>query len=43
MTILGLAESFKTMNQPDPAIPEPTVTFFDSLFIGNHKRWDLKF
>jgi len=27
MTILGVAESFKTMNRPDP-----TVTLFDSLF-----------
>ena len=30
MTILGLAESFKTMNRPDP-----TVTLFDGLFLGN--------
>ena len=24
MTILGLAESFKTVNRPDPARPDPT-------------------
>ena len=33
MTILGLAESFKTMNRPDP-----TLTLFDGLFLGNYKR-----
>ena len=33
MTILRLAKSFKTMNWPDP-----TVTFFDGLFIGKCKR-----
>ena len=39
MTILGLAESFKTMNRPDP-IPFPTVTLFDGLFLGNYKIWE---
>ena len=34
MTILGIAESFKTMNLPDP-----TVTLFDGLFLGKYKRW----
>ena len=29
MHILGLAESFKTMNQADP-----TITLFDGLFLG---------
>ena len=33
MTILGLAESFKTMNRPDT-----TVTLFDGLFFGNYMR-----
>ena len=32
MTILGLAESFQTMNQPSP-----TVTLFDGLFLGKYK------
>ena len=37
MTILGLAESFTTMNRPDP-----TITLFDGLFLGKCKwkgRW----
>ena len=43
MTILGLAESFKTMNRPDITQPNknwagPTVTFFDGLYIGKYKR-----
>ena len=38
MTILGLAESFKTMNQPDL-----TVTLFHGLFLGNYKDGDVKF
>ena len=33
MTILGLAESFKTMNQPGP-----TGTLFDRLFIEKCRR-----
>ena len=33
VTILGLAESFKTMNQPGL-----TVTLFDGLFFGNYDR-----
>jgi len=33
MTILGPAESFKTMSRPNP-----TVTLFDSLFIAKYKR-----
>ena len=33
MTILGLAESFKMINRPDP-----TVTLFDGLFLGKSKR-----
>ena len=32
MNILGLAESFKTMNWPGP-----TITVFDGLFLGNSK------
>ena len=36
ITILELAESFKTMNWP--ARPDPTVTLFDGLFLGMHKR-----
>ena len=36
MTILGLAESFKTMNRSDPIEPSPTVMLFDSsgVYIG---------
>ena len=34
MAILGLAESFKTMNQFDP-----TVTLFDGLFLRKYRRW----
>ena len=33
MIILGLAESFKTMNQPST-----TAALFDSLLIGNYQR-----
>ena len=32
MTIFELAESYKTMNRPDP-----TVTLFDGLFFGKFK------
>ena len=39
MTILGLAESFKTMNQPSQTRPGSTVTLFDGLFLGKYKRW----
>ena len=38
MNILGLAELFKTMNRPDPAQPNPTVTLFDGLFLGKFKK-----
>ena len=37
MTILGLAESFKTMNRQDL-----TVTLFDGLFIGNYMRQGIR-
>ena len=37
MTVLGLAESFKTMNRPDPVQLNPTVTLFDRLFFGKFK------
>ena len=40
MTILGLAESFKTLNRPEPA--GPTLTLFDSLFLEKYKRWRLE-
>ena len=33
MTILGLTESFKMMNRPDP-----TVTLSNGLFLGKYKR-----
>ena len=33
MTILGLAESLKTMNRADP-----TVTLFERLFFGKYER-----
>ena len=33
MNILGLAESFKTTNQPHPTGPEPIVTSFDGLYL----------
>ena len=39
MTILGLAASFKTMNQPGPTWPIPTVTLFDGLLLEKHMRW----
>ena len=38
MTILGLAESFKTMNWPGP-----TVTLFESLFFEKYKDRHVKF
>ena len=34
--ILGLAESFKTMNRP--ARPDPTVTLFDGLLLRKYER-----
>ena len=37
MTILGLAESFKTMNRPDLS-----VTLFDGLFLEKYKRWGIE-
>ena len=37
MTILGLVESYKTINRQDPK-----VTLFDGLFIGNYKRQGIK-
>ena len=33
MTILGLVELFKTIKRPDP-----TVTYFDSLFLVKYER-----
>ena len=33
MTILGLAQLFKTMNRPGP-----TVSLFDDLFLSKYKR-----
>ena len=38
MTILGQAESFKTMKRPDPIRHGPIVTLVDGLFIGNWKK-----
>ena len=38
MTILGLAESFKTMNQPDPTRLGQTATLFDGLSQEHYKR-----
>ena len=38
MIILGLAESFKTMNRPDPP-----VTLFDYLFLESIWDRDVKF
>ena len=38
MTILGLAESLKTMNRSDRAWPGPTVTLFDDLFLRKYIR-----
>ena len=40
MTILELAESFKTMNRPNPARPESTVTLFGGSFLGNVQKID---
>ena len=42
MTILGLAESFKTKNRPGPARPVPTARLFDGLFLGSYKRKERK-
>ena len=36
ITILGLAEPFKTINQSGP-----TVTFFDGLFVGSIRDRDV--
>ena len=36
MTIFGIADSFKTMNRPDP-----TVTLFDGLFIRKYTDFEL--
>ena len=38
MTILGLAESFKTMNQPNP-----TVTLLTAYFSESIEDTDVKF
>ena len=38
MTILGLAELFKTMNRPDLVGLGLTDTLFDGLFLGKSKR-----
>ena len=38
VTHLRLAESFKTMNWPEPA-----VSFFMAFFIGKHKRQRCEF
>ena len=37
MNILGLAESFETMKRPGP-----TVTLFDSLYLGKYNRYGRK-
>ena len=37
MTILGLAESLKTMNRPGSTQAGPTVTLFGGLFLGKYK------
>ena len=37
-TILGLAESFKTMDRPGLIQPDLTITLFDGLFIGKQKK-----
>ena len=37
MTILWLAESFKSMNRPSPTRFGRTVNLFDGLFLGNYK------
>ena len=38
MTILGLAELFKTMNPPCPTQTDPTVTLFAGLFIWKYTK-----
>ena len=40
MTIVGLAESFKTIT--DPAQSDPTVTLFDGLLLRNYNRSSFK-
>ena len=37
MTILGLAELFKTMNRPIPTRTHQTITLFDSLYLGKYE------
>ena len=43
MTILGLAESFETVNQPGLTRPCQTMTLFDYLFLGIFTQSSLKF
>ena len=43
MTISKLAESFKTMNRPDPAGSGLTVTLFEGLCLRKQKRRGVKF
>ena len=38
MTHLGLAETFKTMNRPNPTRPDPTVMLFVGLYLRKNKR-----
>ena len=37
MTVLGLAESFKTMNRP--ARSNPSVMLIDKFILGKYKRY----
>ena len=39
MTIVGLAESVKTMNRPDRAA---RLTLFDGFILGKYKIWGLE-
>ena len=41
MTVLGLAEPFKTINRLDPAWSGPIVAVFNDLFLGEHKKIEI--
>ena len=40
MSILGLVESFETMNQPDPVRPDQAVLLFDGLSFEKYTRYN---
>ena len=38
MTILGLAESFRTMDRPEMTQPGPAMTLFDGFFLRKSQK-----